>query len=57
MKDYQTISQRNPTAYQSSRIFIYLTFQKICLSLAFLLASQAAHPLEKDSGRQNLDKP
>ena len=45
MKDYQTITQRNPTAYESSRIFIYLIFQKICLLTAFLLASPAAHPL------------
>ena len=57
MKDYQTISQRNPTAYKSSRIFIYLIFQKICLLTAFLLSSQAAHFPEKDLVRQNLDKP
>ena len=37
----------NPTAYKSSRIFIYLIFQKICLQTAFLLASQAAHFPEK----------
>lgn len=52
---YQT--RRNPTAYESSRIFIYLIFQKICLLTAFLLTSPVAHPLEKDSGRQNLGKP
>ena len=57
MKDYQTITQRNPTAFISSRIFIYLIFQKICLLTAFLLASQAAHFPEKDLVRQNLDKP
>lgn len=47
----------NPTAYKSSRIFIYLIFQKICLQTAFLLASQAAHFPENDLVRQNLDKP
>ena len=47
----------NPTAHKSSRIFIYLIFQKICLQTAFLLASQAAHFPEKDLVRQNLDKP
>ena len=52
---YQT--RRNPTAYKSGRIFIYLIFQKICLLTAFLLASQAAHFPEKDLVRQNLDKP
>ena len=52
---YQT--RRNPTAYKSSRIFIYLIFQKICLQTAFLLASPAAHSPEKDLVRQNLDKP
>ena len=57
MKDYQTRTQRNPTAYKSNRIFIYLIFQKICLLTAFLLASQAAHFPEKDLVRQNLDKP
>ena len=50
-------TRRNPTAYKSSRIFIYLIFQKMCLLTAFLLASPAAHSPEKDSGRQNLDKP
>ena len=50
-------TRRNPTAYKSSRIFIYLIFQKICLLTAFLLTSPVAHPLEKDSGRQNLGKP
>ena len=54
-KYYQT--RINPTAYKSSRIFIYLIFQKMCLQTAFLLASPAAHFPEKDSGRQNLDKP
>ena len=57
LKDYQTITQRNPTAYQSNRIFIYLIFQKICLQTAFLLDSQAAHSPEKNLVRQNLDKP
>ena len=57
MKDYQTITQRNPTAYKSSRIFIYLIFQKICLLTAFLLASPVAHSPEKDLVRQSLDKP
>ena len=52
---YQT--RRNPTAYQSSRIFIYLIFQKICLLTAFHLASQADHSPEKDLVHQNLDKP
>ena len=47
----------NPTAYKSSRIFIYLIFQKICLQTAFLLDSQAAHSPEKNLVRQNLDKP
>lgn len=56
-KHYQTRTQRNPTAYKSSRIFIYLIFQKICLLTAFLLASQVAHFPEKDLVRQNLDKP
>ena len=56
-KHYQTITQRNPTAYKSSRIFIYLIFQKICLLTAFLLTSPAAHFPEKDLVRQNLDKP
>ena len=50
-------TRRNPTAYKSSRIFIYLIFQKICLLTAFLLASQATHFPEKDLVRQNLDKP
>ena len=50
-------TRRNPTAYKSSRIFIYLIFQKICLLTAFLLASQVAHFPEKDLVRQNLDKP
>ena len=50
-------TRRNPTAYKSSRIFIYLIFQKICLQTAFLLASQAAHFPENDLVRQNLDKP
>ena len=50
-------TRRNPTAYKSSRIFIYLIFQKICLLTAFLLASQADHSPEKDLVRQNLDKP
>ena len=49
-------TRRNPTAYKSSRIFIS-NFQKICLLTAFLLTSPVAHPLEKDSGRQNLGKP
>ena len=57
MKDYQTISQRNPTAYKSSRIFIYLIFQKICLLTAFLLTSPAAHFPEKDLVHQILGKP
>ena len=56
-KHYQTITQRNPPAYKSSRIFIYLIFQKICQLTAFLLASQAAHFPEKDLVRQNLGKP
>ena len=56
-KHYQTRTQRNPTAFKSSRIFIYLIFQKICLLTAFLLASPAAHFPEKDLVRQNLDKP
>ena len=47
----------NPTAYKSSRIFIYLIFQKICLLTAFLLASPVAHSPEKDLVRQSLDKP
>ena len=47
----------NPTASKSSRTFIYLIFQKICLLTAFLLASQVAHFPEKDLVRQNLDKP
>ena len=47
-KHYQTINQRNPTACESSRIFIYLIFQKTCLLTAFLLASPAAHSPEKD---------
>ncbi len=50
-------TRRNPTAYKSSRIFIYLIFQKICLLTAFLLTSPAAHFPEKDLVRQNLDKP
>ena len=49
-------TRRNPTAYKSSRIFIYLIFQKICLLTAFLLASQAAHSPGKDLVRQNLGK-
>ena len=57
MKDYQTKIQRNPTAYKSSRIFIYLIFQKICLQTAFLLASPAARSPEKDLVHQNLGKP
>ena len=57
MKDYQTITQRNPTAYQSNRIFIYLIFQKICLQTAFLLASSADHSPGKDLVHQNLGKP
>ena len=57
MKDYQTITQRNPTAYKSGRIFIYLILQKICLQTAFLLASPAARSPEKDLVRQNLGKP
>ena len=57
MKDYQTRTQRNPTAYKSNRIFIYLIFQKICLQTAFLLASPAARSPEKDLARQNLGKP
>ena len=56
-KHYQTIPQRNPTAYQSSRIFIYLIFQKICLQTAFLLASPAARSPKKDLVHQNLGKP
>lgn len=47
----------NPTAYKSSRTFIYLIFQKICLQTAFLLASPAARSPEKDLARQNLGKP
>ena len=54
-KHYQT--RINPTAFISSRIFIYLIFQKMCLLTAFLLASPAAHSPEKDSGHQNLGKP
>ena len=54
-KHYQT--RRNPTTFISSRIFIYLIFQKICLLTAFLLASPAAHFPEKNLVRQNLDKP
>ena len=54
---YQTRTQRNPTAFKSSRIFIYLIFQKIFLLPAFLLASPAAHSPEKDLARQNLGKP
>ena len=50
-------TRRNPTAYKSSRIFIYLIFQKIFLLPAFLLASPAVHSLKKDTVRQNLDKP
>ena len=50
-------TRSNPTAYKSSRIFIYLIFQKICLLTAFLFASQADHSPEKDLVRQNLDKP
>ena len=50
-------TRRNPTAYKSSRIFIYLIFQKMCLLTAFLLASPAAHSPEKDLVRQNLGKP
>ena len=50
-------TRRNPTAYKSSRIFIYLIFQKICLLTAFLLTSPAAHFPEKDLVRQNLGKP
>ena len=56
MKDFQTRTQRNPTAYKSSRIFIYLIFQKICLLTAFLLAYPVAHSPEKDLVRQSLDK-
>ena len=56
-KHYQTRTQRNPTAFKSSRIFIYLIFQKICLLTAFLLASPVAHSPEKDLVRQSLDKP
>ena len=56
-KHYQTRTQRNPTAYKSSRIFIYLIFQKICLLTAFLLTSPAVHFPEKDLVRQNLGKP
>ena len=47
----------NPTAYKSSRIFIYLIFQKIFLLPAFLLASLTAHSPGKDLVRQNLGKP
>ena len=47
----------NPTAYKSSRIFIYLIFQKICLQTAFLLASQATRSPKKDLVHQNLGKP
>ena len=54
-KHYQT--RRNPTAYKSGRIFIYLIFQKIFLQTAFLLASPAAHFPEKGLVRQNLGKP
>lgn len=54
-KHYQT--RRNPTAFKSSRSFIYLIFQKICLLTAFLLASPVAHSPEKDLVRQNLGKP
>ena len=54
-KHYQT--RINPTAFMSSRIFIYLIFQKMCLSLAFLLASLTAHSPKKDLVHQNLDKP
>ena len=50
-------TRRNPTAYKSNRIFIYLIFQKICLQTAFLLASPAARSPEKDLARQNLGKP
>ena len=50
-------TRRNPTAYKSSRIFIYLIFQKICLQTAFLLASPAVRSPEKDLVRQNLGKP
>ena len=50
-------TRRNPTAYKSSRIFIYLIFQKICLQTALLLASPAARSPEKDLVRQNLGKP
>ena len=56
MKDYQTII-RNPTAFISSRTFIYLIFQKIFLLPAFLLASLTAHSPGKDLVRQNLGKP
>ncbi len=52
---YQT--RRNPTAYESSRIFIYLIFQKIFLLPAFLLASSAAHFPEKNLVHQILGKP
>ena len=54
-KYYQT--RINPTAYKSSRIFIYLIFQKICLQTAFLLASPAARSPKKDLVHQNLGKP
>ena len=53
-KYYQT--RINPTAYKSSRIFIYLIFQKICLQTAFLLASPAARSPKKDLVHQNLGK-
>ena len=54
-KHYQT--RINPTAYKSSRIFIYLIFQKMCLLTAFLLASPAARSPKKDLVHQNLGKP
>ena len=54
-KHYQT--RINPTAYKSSRIFIYLIFQKICLLPAFLLAPPAVRSPGKDLVRQNLGKP
>lgn len=47
----------NPTAFISSRTFIYLIFQKIFLLPAFLLASPTAHSPGKDLVRQNLGKP
>ena len=47
----------NPTAYKSSRIFIYLIFQKICLLTAFLLASPAVRTPGKDLVHQILGKP